>query len=486
LLVGARDGVYRWLVMKDFWVRLPWLALRGAVAASCAGVLGAGPGTTPVFARVTGIAVPPGFAAGPVFAGGGLIAFAYEKGQLTLDSISDGGLRSVPFASAPFSQSKAPISGGETLTLAASAGAVAVGRFRTGCGDYYGPGPCPSVPVLEDDVVARWNGALVQRGCGVDPGERRCSFRSDACSQPAPSVAADGSGIAYRTECGSTYVEDLSQPQQGPLQFDLAPPTLLRGHFLAGTDPRQAAPPNSVLEVVDWTTGTPVIKLPPVEIYSADLQEDGTIFLYYVAGGGPGHVGWASPSQPWLHDLGQDLIYPDELRVAGGRIVEFSPGGPTAEIIVRSLDGSIQNTFNIANGAGGGDFDGSRITYLLAPCLRPVIMVGGPTDPLHGIGNRSGGCVAARPLRRSLRRLAAAITSKIICPKTALQGCYGDVAFFVNRAPYGPLGAISYNLAAGQKQTVRLKLSRAAKKLLARHPHARIIVDSGPGLLHGD
>jgi hypothetical protein len=81
-----------------------------------------------------------------------------------------------------------------------------------------------------------------------------------------------------------------------------------------------------------------------------------------------------------------------------------------------------------------------------------------------------------------LRANAGRREGGVACPPTAMEGCRGTIRLFVRRAARGSAAAASvvviartrYSMAAGESKLVKVRLTRAGRRLLRKRRNVRV------------
>ncbi|MFL5893592.1 MAG: hypothetical protein ACJ76Z_00600 [Thermoleophilaceae bacterium] len=324
----------------------------------------------------------------------------------------------------------------------------------------------------------------------VVAGPLKGPFRPVALCGEHPMRGIDVSGEAAigreAPGCHGAAVLDLATGQRTSL------PGAERSARIAGryaawfTDPvLQDSEYRADVVVWDWVANEELYRLPamafPSRLRSLSVQADGKVAVVYEDTPRNGHqiaerVGWASPPEPYLHELplpvGDGSYY--AVRLVGDQIVYLS-GRPfypenavqAATIGLIDLAGQSRTLGYPAYGridADNFDFDGERVAWVRVGCRGAVIVDQSLADPPQ-IGKPRSGCrlQLARPL---------AVTGDDLLLGIACRG-FSDQCSLANYSVVAESGRARVRLAHGIQQlnrrrvTVRLSMSLLRK--LARH-----------------
>jgi hypothetical protein len=233
------------------------------------------------------------------------------------------------------------------------------------------------------------------------------------------------------------------------------------------------------IDVYDRVTGQLVYQLPKKAdrgISNYDLQADGKIALSYVApGSGGGRVGWASPSEPFLHRLPLPARPFYDVRMAGNRIAyEAGRSAPEiyftlADIGVTDLAGHRRRLGNQGEGEVFDeffDFDGKRVAWWSYGCTRAkirVVRADGPpaiSPPRHGCKLR---------FRRPPRVAGRSVHLFLDCFGFPAEACHGrHVVLSTDRRGHRVVGRGRY--------ASKVRLTRRGRQLLTRRGSLRVFV----------
>jgi hypothetical protein len=296
--------------------------------------------------------------------------------------------------------------------IAGSASRIAVSRSEEGCG---GDGFCRGdfQPTLSEIRSGPPAGPL-----GARP----------TCTRALPIVTESVLGV--RCPGGVTILSDESGesgrtfgPKTG---IELAVGAVEGPYVAYATGYRETAR----LVLADRRTGDEIFSV-AAQASDVDVDADGTVAYAAPDAGGSSRAFWASPAEPFPHDLG---VLARQVRIERGRVVA-STGinsennvGP-ATLTALTLDG---RRLGAMPGRSGFDLAGGRVVTSIAPCRIAFLQVwdlaaSPPPSPGRGCAVPR---IASRALRFDRRGVARVI---VACPAGDTGGCGGTLGVRTTR-----------------------------------------------------
>ena len=348
----------------------------------------------------------------------------------------------------------------EFVTLAASAQRLAFTRFFSGSAKAEGKsdsaldsGPVsgPLTRVAACDSRALTETGVETASSLVDVSGAAVAY-VDCQGRVTVRDFAPGAAVPSRTIPAGANVDDLS----------------LGGRYVAFRAERS-------IRVFDWVANAQAytVPLPGADSTAFDLQPDGTLAVGRardVAVSCPaGSLAWYSRAQPFAHQLG---LAPCSAQVviAAGRIALVTRAGSNRRALTTvTLAGARTNVASLgADGMQAGEFDldASRASFALRNCLAGADLLRAAVPGSVPLPFVTTTCpVSIRSRETTLRQRAVRV--RVVCRR----GCAGR-ARLVRRAGtrlvgLGPAKAVKLG-ASRRSRRVRLPLSRAARRLLAR------------------
>jgi hypothetical protein len=326
--------------------------------------------------------------------------------------------------------------------------------------------------------TATWDPDRLEAGPSDNPRQTPARFCSTTHGPVA--VAVDGSRVAFVADCDRSVsgderviVDDLAT---GATLADVpavhSPTVRLAGRYLAWVE-YDAPTGTPAVVVYDYEARAPSYRLTHAD-FAFDLQDDGKVV---VARTQPAtsescyRLAWASPSEPFLHDIAEPACARTAVRIAGDRIASIGRHDGRTSFYVADLAG---NPREIATPAGKFDFDGERLAYTQRSCSgRQDLFV----DDLRGPGQVEPGDCPMR-VQRGPFRIGRDRTFRIRVG--CERGCLGSVTVRgqASGGRYSFERAVRATLETGENRRIAVRLPARARRLLARRRSLRFTVDT--------
>ena len=219
-------------------------------------------------------------------------------------------------------------------------------------------------------------------------------------------------GVFPGKESGSAVVRDFSQPSSPPVQIENA------GFGLATAGRYAAWSVEEDIVVYDYTTMTELYRVTPPTPASPRLQADGKVaFLVRVPAGRTSQLklGWASPSEPFLHELPVAPSSSYDFKLRNDAVVFERNGGTLSQTVQGdlgyvSLTGGEETILARSVETAGGtddlfDFDGEQVAWLDRTCFGARVRVAAVDELIaRPRGSRGSRCRLRLIARPSLTR----------------------------------------------------------------------------------
>ncbi len=363
--------------------------------------------------------------------------------------------------------------------LAVGEGRLAFAQAHTECTDQF----CRDYRITTNELHLGSIGGPYTLVASCQAGAPGCSF-GPRCPRGGPKyrgLVLVAGMFSYSESCddGRFVTRDLATGEEFSFPGSQAPHGWTgTGRYLAVLESDEPSPAVYDFVVYDVTTGQQLYRVEDRPPYGA-LGEDGLLAFFDPSSG---QVSWADPSEPFLHPVARlTPTFGPELTVRKRTIAVVTPDSSRSALEHHVIDtaGNRQSQVDSERTADWG-FDGRRLAWISEPCALAVIRIWDPGDDPPYLADARCPAAAVRDASSHVGRRGR-IFVKARCPRRPKLGCSGTmrlVAKAGRRPPRRDLGEPTYAITSGDRERLKLKLSRKNRRFIRRHGTVRVVAIS--------
>lgn len=200
--------------------------------------------------------------------------------------------------------------------------------------------------------------------------------RLEACGGRAADLSG-GAGIFPGPDVGTARIRDFAEPESAAFTVtDVTSLPRIAGRYAAWSSERDVV----VFDRVTRSVAYRLVDLvePAARVLSLDVQDDGTVAVAFRQGS----AGWASVSEPFLHQLPLPADDSYSVKIHGGVIAYLSTDGnvPSTRATLGTIDLAGRGKALVRPVEGDTflelfDFDGQRLAWVERTCSGPRVRV---------------------------------------------------------------------------------------------------------------